>query len=209
MIPSGHPLHSDRLGEILSSGVRLKIADALSQRPRTLGELALITGISVQGVLRHLRRLEKLGLVEERKLSNSFSKARIVYASRGAAVEDYSTGDLTVAKVVQSGESDRPMHRPATDLEAMSADVLLLRRRVKDETKRLGRLIDEVAESRDELKASLANIPLNDVERVVLEVILTEETEEDGLRALSRFYGIEDRRSIDKALAKARYNVGK
>ena len=200
---------SDRLDEILSSGVRLKIADALSQRPRTLGELAYITGISVQGVLRHLRRLEKLGLVEERRLSKGVPKARRVYASKAAIVEDYSSGDLTVAKVVEIWPDGRGTNRPATNLENLSAEVLLLRRRVKEETKKLGRLIDEVAASQDDLEAALANMPLSEVERLILEVILTEETVDDGVRALSRFYGIEDRRSIDKALAKAKHNVGK
>jgi len=202
-------MSSDRLGEILSSGVRLKIADALSQRPRTLGELAHITGISVQGVLRHLRRLEKLGLVEERRLSRIVPKARRVYASKGAIVEDYSSGDLTVAKVVEIWPDGRGTNRQATDLENLSAEVLLLRRRVREEAKKIARLIDEVAASQEDLELALANMPLSEVERLILEVILTEETVEDGVGALSRFYGIEDRRSIDKALAKARHNVGK
>ena len=202
-------MSSDRLGEILSSGVRLRIADALSQRPRTLGELAHITGISVQGVLRHLRRLEKLGLVEERRLSRIVPKARRVYASKGAIVEDYSSGDLTVAKVVEIWPDGRGTNRQATDLENLSAEVLLLRRRVREEAKKIARLIDEVAASQEDLELALANMPLSEVERLILEVILTEETVEDGVGALSRFYGIEDRRSIDKALAKARHNVGK
>jgi len=201
------PLHPDRFGEFLSSEVRLKIADALSQRPRTLGELAFITSISVQGVLRHLRQLEKQGLVEERRLSNSIPKARRVYASKGAIVEDYSSGDLTVAKVVESWPDGRDVKGPATDLENLSAELLLLRRRVKEETKKLGKLIDEVAENQHELEASLANMPVSEVERLILEVILTEETVEDGVRALSRFYGIEDRRSIDEALSKVKHNV--
>ena len=188
--------------------MRLKIADALSHRPRTLGELASISGISVQGVLRHLRRLERLGLVEERKLGKSIPKARIVYASKGAIVEDYSSGDLTVAKVVESWPRGRGTRRPVTDLESMSAEVLLLRRRVREEAKRLGRLIDEVAEGQDELEAALARMPLGEVEHLILEVILTEDTVDDGVRVLSRFYGIEDRRSIDEALSKARHNVG-
>ena len=187
----------------------MKIADALSQRPRTLGELAYITGISVQGVLRHLRRLEKLGLVEERKLSASVPKARKVYANKGAIVEDYSSGDLTIAKVIERWRGPRRIQKPATDLESMSADVLLMRRRVKEETKKLGRLIDEVAEGQDALDEALANMTLSEEERLVLGVILTEETVEDGVSSLSRFYGIEDRRSIDKALAKAKHNVTK
>jgi len=188
-------LYSTRLREILTSEVRLKIADALSQRPRTLRELASITGISVQGVLRHLRRLEKLGLVEERRLSSSIPKARKVYASKGAIVEDYSSGDLVVAKVVEGWPEGRDVKRQSADLENLSAEVLLLRRRVKEETKKLGRLIDGVAESQYELEAALASMSLSGVDRLILEVILTEETVEDGVRALSKFYGIEEGRS--------------
>ena len=202
-------MFSNRLSEILSSEVKLKIADTLSQRPRTLGELASFTGISVQGVIRHLRRLEKLGLVEERTLSKSIPRARRVYASKGAIVEDYSSGDLTVAKVVERLPRERGAKWPAANLENLSAEVLLLRRRVKEETKKLGRLIDEAAASREELEAALANMSLSEVERLILEVILTEETVEDGVRALSMFYGIEDIRSIDNALAKAKHNVGR
>jgi len=194
----------DTLDEILSSGVRLKIANALSLRPRTLGELAYITGITVQGVLRHLRRFETMGLVEERGLNTSVPKARKVYASKGAIVEDYSSGDLTVAKVIKSRPDSRRTQKPLADLESMSADVLLLRRRVKEEAKKLGRLIDEAAESQGELEAALSKTPLNEVERLILEVLLTEETVEEGVRVLSRFYGIEDRRSIENVMSKAR-----
>jgi predicted transcriptional regulator len=197
-------LNHDKLREVLVSSVRFRIMDALSQRPRTLRELAYITGISVQGVLRHLGRLEKLGLVEEWRLSASVPKARKVYASKGAIIEDYSSDDLTVAKVVEGWPGPLRTQKPATDLEGMSAEVLLLRRRVKDETKRLARLIDEVAEGQEELEAALTNTSLSDDERLILKVVLTEETKEDGVRVLSRFYGIEDTGSIDKALSKAR-----
>jgi len=202
-------VYSDRINEVLTSGVKRRIADAISQRPRTLGELAYASGISIQGVLRHLRQLEKLGIVEERRLSPNIPKARRVYASKGAMVEDYSSGDLTVAKLIEIWPEAKRLQGTAVDLENMSADVLLLRRRVKEETRRLGRLIDEVAESQDQLRTALANAPLNDVERVIVEVILTEETVEDGVKALSKFYGIVDRRSIDGALARAKLNVRK
>ncbi len=201
-------MNRDQLGEIISSRVRLKIADALSQRPRTLGELAYLTGISVQGVLRHLRLLEGLGVVEERKVSANAPKARRVYAAKGRAVGDFSHGDLTVAKAVDKLNQNRPP-RPGSDLEGMSAEVLIRRMRVKEEAKRLGRLIDELAEGQEELRSALDRMPLSEDERLILEVVLTEDTLEDGVRALSKFYGMEDRRSIDKALAKAKRNVGK
>jgi hypothetical protein len=70
-------------------------------------------------------------------------------------------------------------------------------------------MIEEAAQSQEELDAALARMDLSEEERLMLEVILTEETVEDGVRALARYYGMEDRRSIDKALAKARRNVSK
>jgi hypothetical protein len=45
---------------------------------------------------------------------------------------------------------------------------------------------------------------LSNEERLMLGVVLTEETAEDGAKVLSKYYGIDDRRSIDNALAKAR-----
>ena len=202
-------MYSERVDEVLTSRVKRRIADAISQRPRTLGELSYATGISVQGVLRHLRQLEKLGFVEERRLSPIIPQARRVYASKGAMLEDYSSGDLSVAKLIEIWPEAKRPPGTAVDLENMSADVILLRRRVREETRRLGRLIDEVAESQDQLRRALVNAPLSEVERVIVEVILTEETVEDGVKALSKFYGIVDRRSIDGALAKAKLNVRK
>ncbi|HYB75941.1 MAG TPA: winged helix-turn-helix domain-containing protein, partial [Nitrososphaerales archaeon] len=123
-------MNPDQLSQILSSRVRLKIADSLSQRPRTLGELANITGISVQGVLRHLRRMERLGLIEERRVSADAPKARIVYAAKGSILEDYSSGELVVAKAVERWPPTRRAKAPTPDLEGMAAEVLLRRRRV-------------------------------------------------------------------------------
>jgi len=201
-------VNQDQVEEILSSRVRLRISDALSLRPRPLGELAHITGISVQGVLRHLRRLEKLGMVEERRVSANAPKVRIVYAMKDALLGDFSVGDMTIAKAVERRHLKVPT-KTAGGLEGMAAEVLIQRRRVREEAKKLGRMIDQAAESLDELEGAIGIRSLSEDERLILEVILTEETVEDGVRVLSRFYGIEDRRSIDNALAKAKRDVGK
>ena len=154
-----------------------------------------------------MRILERLGLVEERKVTASAPKARRVYAAKGAILEDYSSGNLTVAKLVEKRQEDLRYQRQGGGLEGMAAEVLILRRRVKEEAKKIGRMMEEAAQGQEELEAALSRVPLSEEERLILEVILTEETVEGGVRALSRFYGIEDRRSIDEALAKARRNV--
>ena len=194
------------LDEVMSSEARRGIESALSVRPRTLGELASATGISVQGVIRHLKRLEEAGLVEERRLSTRTLKARTVYVAKSHLVGDYSTADLTIVKATERRPPVRSRERNP-DLEKTAAEVLVLRQRVREQARRLGRTIDELVDQRVALEGGLDGLSLSPVERLILEVILTEETIEDGMRVLSKFYGIGDRRSIEGVLAKARRNV--
>ena len=207
--PPSDPVNPDQLGEVLSSKVRLKIAGALSVRPRTLNELADLTGISVQGVLRHLRRLQELGLVEEKKLAAKAPRARRVYASKVTALGDYSSGSLTIVKATDKWDGRARGTRSTPDLEQMAVELLIQRRRIRDEAKHLGRMIDELADDQEALMSYLDRMKLSSEERLVLEVIFTEETLEEGERALARYYGLGDRRSIDKALAKAKRSVDK
>ncbi len=202
-------MNPDQLNEIVSSKVRLTIASALAVRPRTLNELASMTGITVQGVLRHLKRLQELGLVEERRVPAISPKARRVYAAKSSAMRDYSLGDLMVVKATDEQGEKADRRSSGSDLERTAGDILIQERRVREAARKLGRMIDELADEQRALSASLVGMDLSQEERLVLEVLLTEETIAEGARVLSRFYGIEDRRSIDKALAKARQNVGK
>ena len=198
----------DVMEEVLSSRARLKIMDAVSLRPRTLGELSDLAGISVQGVLRHLKRLAELGLVEERSLSRVAPKARLVYGARAARLRDYSAGAFAVVKLTEEPVGKRG-GRKFRDLESAAGDQILLRRRVREETRKLGRMIDGAADEQDDLAAVIRALPLPPADRLVLEVVLTEDTLEDGERVLSRYYGIGDRTSIESVLAKAKAIVGK
>ena len=181
----------------------MRIAAAVSLRPRTLGELSALTGISVQGVLRHLGKLSQLGLVEERKVTASAPKARKVYAAKATNLADYSIPGLTVVKATERIPPRRDVQVPK-DLEMTSGELLIQRRRIVEEAKRLGRMIDGLSDEQENLSASLDGLDLNDMQRLILQVMLTEETKAEGERVLSRYYGIEDRRSIDEALARAK-----
>ncbi len=196
------PVQTDLMEEVLSSRARLRIADAVSVRPRTLRELSRITGISVQGVLRHLKRLTELGAVEERPLPRLAPKARTVYASTSVRVRDYSTPGLTVVRSSERPPRARQEER-VRNLERAAGELLILRRRIGEGTRKLGRLIDEAAEEQEALAATVRSLPLSQAERLIVEVALTEDTLEDGVAVLSEYYGIEDRRSIERALAKA------
>jgi DNA-binding transcriptional ArsR family regulator len=197
-------LDSRTLDDILSSKPKLKIENALSIRPMTLAELASATGITVQGVLRHLKRLAELGLVEEKPLSTRNLKARTVYAATGEVIGNYSTSDLVVVKPTRKLPTSAPSAGKPPSLEERATDILLLRHRVSDQAKKLGRMIDELADEREALRSGVDGLHASPEEGLILGVVLTEETLEDGLSVLARYYGIEDRRSIDRALAKAR-----
>lgn len=197
----------DFMEEVLSSGARLKILDAVSVRPRTLGELSDLTGISVQGVLRHLGRLAELGLVEEKSLSRVAPRARKVYGPARARIRDYTTGGYAVVKSTEEPAGAGTVR--VRDLERAAGDLLIQRRRIREEIRKLGRMIDEAADQQYDLASAIRSTPLSPEERLILEVVLTEDTLEDGARVLSKYYGIDDRRSIESSLNKAKQIVGK
>jgi predicted transcriptional regulator len=193
----------DVLSDVLSSEARLRIADAVSLRPRTLGELSTLTGITVQGVFRHLRKLTELGIVEERKVATKTPKARRVYVAGPTSLSDFSIPGLTVIKVTERVPPRTDAILPR-ELEKASGELLIQRRRIAEEAKKLGRMIDEFVDEREALSAALDRVSATQLDKLVLEVLLTEETRAEGEEVLSRFYGIEDRRSIDEALARAK-----
>lgn len=183
------------LDEVLSTGAKLKIENALSIRPRTLAELGAITGITVQGVLKHLKQLAELGLVEEKRLPTRTLKARTVYAPAEELIGNYSTLDLVIVKPTRRLPAGAQGAAKSPNLEERAAEVLLLHHRVKDQARKLGRMIDDLADEREALRAGLEGLGVSPEERLILEVLLTEETFQDGLHVLSKWYGIEERRS--------------
>ncbi len=196
---------TDPISGFLSSKTRLRIADLLSTRPRTLGELAELTGISIQGVLRHLRKLVDLGLVEEKSVHWKGVTVRKVYLAKGVRVGDFSVGDLTVVKLSRAEPLSVDSTEPVADLEYLAEEALLQRRRIKDQARKLGRMIDELVEDEAKMNGLLQSMSLTESEKLVLQTLFTEDSLDDGERALSAHYGLKDgRRSIEKALAKAR-----
>jgi predicted transcriptional regulator len=200
----------DLLPEVVSSRTRLKVANLVSIRPRPLGELSAATGISIQGVLKHLRKLEGLGLVEETSVRSPDLAVRKVYTAKGMKLGDFSSGDLTLVKLSEKPsapveEPDRPL-----DLEYLAEEAILQRRRVRDQARRLGRMIDDLVEDESRIKVALESIDLSDTERLILQVLFTEESIEEGERVLVEHFGLQDgKKSIEKALSKARHHVKK
>ena len=198
-------MSSDTINEILSSRNRLKIAALISRRPRSLGELADLTGISIQGVLKHLDRLKELGIDEDVKLKEKGISVHKVYAVRGAKIGDFSVGDLAVAKFTRAETPSVKSKDPLLDLESLAEDVILQRRRIRDQARRLGRMIDQLADDESRVDGVLNGMSLTVEDRLVLRALFTEESVEEGRRVLSKYYGVKDGgRSIEKQAAGAK-----
>ena len=194
------------LSAIISSRSRLKIADFISTRPRGLEELAAATGISMQGVLKHLKKLKSIGIVDERSIRSPILAARKVYVASGVRLRDFSSGDLTLVKL-----SGRPPVSASElvrypDLEYLAEEVILRRRRVRDHARRVGRMIDELVDEESRIGAILESMNLSDAEKLILQILFTEESLEQGERVLQEHFGLQDgKKSIEEALVKARH----
>lgn len=184
-------MSTSTLESIVSSKHRLIIADLISVRPRTLRELAGISKISIQGVLKHLSKLRELGLLDERAVRGArYLAVRKVYSIKTSNLGDYSKGGLMV---VNLSEEFREPIKPAKDvyaeLDGLAEDVLIQRRRVNDQGRRLHRMIDNLAASESRLKREIEMLDLNTEEKLIAETLFTEDTFADAVTVLSKYYG--------------------
>ena len=198
-------MNQSALEEIVSSKARLRIADLLSVRPRTLRELADLTGISMPGVLKHLARMEKLGLVAEAKVEGGAFPVRKVYSIKGVRIGDFSHGNLTVVKVTDSTEKSAKSEDAVKELESLAADALVQKRRIRDQTRRLGRMIDELVNTESRIGGLIGGLGAEDEDQLLLHTAFTEESMEEAERSLTEHYGMrEPKRALDKAVSRAR-----
>jgi predicted ArsR family transcriptional regulator len=188
--------------EIASSRPRLTIASLISSRPRTLGELAETTGISVQGVLKHLRRLSDAGLVRAVDLpSGRHLRARKLYRIDSRKVSDYSEGDTIVATLATTeadGEEDRDGGEgrgpddPYAELDRLAQDVIMLRRRASELSERMNRAMREVARTEVAIAALIDGLDLSPEERQIAYLIFGDDGPEQARRTLRQHYGCLD-----------------
>jgi len=189
----------------MSSRARLTIAQMISVRPRTLGELSEKTGISVQAVLKHLEKLSDFGIVSEQRVSAGGMGARKLYASRGKRISDFSNGDLALVKLSRQRQHDSPPEDPVSELERLSEELLLRKRRIREQARRLERLIGEFGEDQERMASIVSSLDLTDEEKLLLHIAYSEESIDDAERAVREQHGLVDaRRSLDRAISKAK-----
>ncbi|MDV3244135.1 MAG: winged helix-turn-helix domain-containing protein [Nitrososphaerales archaeon] len=202
-------MSQEALEAIVSSKARLQIADLVSTRPRTLRELADFTGISIQGVLKHLDKLNGLGLIAEKRVSGGSLPVRKLYAIKGVRVGDFSYGGLTIVKMSRSIGKAVGSENPVPELESLAADAIVQRRRIRDQARRLGRMIDDFVDTETRIEGLVRSLDVKDDERLLIQTAFTEESLEEAERTLREHQGLKDaRRALEKALSRAR-KVGK
>lgn len=196
---------SAALEEIASSKSRLLLADLISTRPRTLAELAKATGISPPGVLKHLGILERLGVVEEAPFEGGPLSARKVYRLKGRPVKNFSGDGALVVRESPASRTQARSDDPLRELQTISTDLILERRRIREQVRKLARGADRLAESEARLNALVDGLGLSDLDGFLVRAAFTEESLEDAEAYMRDTMGLPDARTaLDRALRKAR-----
>ena len=178
------------LEHVVASRTRLRIADLLSTRPRTLGELAESTHISVQAVLKHLAKLAEVGLVEALTLIRPKRLGvRKVYTVKKTLVGDYSRGSLMVVNLSEAARGGTiPSKDGYRELERLAEDSIIQKGRIRDQARRLARMIKELDGFESRLKEGIGRLPLTEEEKLVAYVMFTEDTEAEAVKTLRSHY---------------------
>ena len=200
----------ETISRVTSSKSTLRIADLVSTRPRTLAELSDLSGISIQGVLKHLKKLEKLGLAKGQNIKRSELSVRRLYSPGKEKVGDFSAGDLAVVRLSSSESVGSVSARSVEGMESLAEDAIVQRARIGEQVRKLGRMIDDLVRLEASLAWSLDSLKLAADEKLILHTYFTEVTPEDAVKTLSKYYGLRDaRKAIASAVAKVTRNAKK
>jgi len=154
-----------RIGKCLSSPKRLELIDLLSQGPKSVDQLAKMTGMSVANVSQHLQTLHESRLVRFHKKGNY-----VIYEIAELAVADFmvSLHRLSEKRLVeiQRLKTEILQYRASMEpipmeelMERMDkGEVLLLDVRPKEEYE-MGHIPGAISMPIDELEEHLASLP--------------------------------------------------
>lgn len=195
-----------RIEQIVSSHTRLEIAELISRRPRSLHELASKTQTTVQGVLKHLKKLDEMGLLEELRLENPrYLAIKKIYSIRDNTVHNFSIGDLLVVNLCKRKIDQKFERASYSELMRLAEEKIILSRRVRSQVRKLARMIDQLFESESEIKERIKALNLSQEEKVIAEIAFSEESMSDAILALSRYFGCrEPEEIIRKVMVKVR-----
>ena len=191
------------LEEVVSSRARLLIADLLSVRPRTLGELAEKAGISVQGVLKHLKKIGETGMLRETELrGKEYVSIRKVYSMANGKIGDYSSGDFLIAHLSRgTPRGGEGLSSPGFDgLESLSEDILVQRRRIRTLGKRMEKMVMELEACEERLSEAILTQEMSSELKLIALTLFSEDDEGEARRVILKHYGCDN---ADEAIAAA------
>jgi predicted transcriptional regulator len=189
-----------KIEDIASSRARLTIASLLSSRPRTLGELAEVTGMSVQGVLKHLAKLGEAGILTEWNMPRgTHLRPRKLYFIETRKVADYSQRDVLVATLGGERPAEKSTGPKAAvsrnsyeELDGLAQDVMMLRRRVRELSRKTARMVDEVVDAESRITALIDALDMTKEERQIAYLIFGEDPPDRVRTILREHYGCSD-----------------
>jgi uncharacterized protein YndB with AHSA1/START domain/DNA-binding transcriptional ArsR family regulator len=110
----------DEIASALGDGARWRIVELLAERPRSVGELASLTGLRQPQTTKHLQALARAGLVTVFPLGQ-----RRVYAVEPAPLEAFERRLHELVEAIQAHEGERDVvarYRAAIEAESAVAD---------------------------------------------------------------------------------------
>ncbi|SFM28555.1 Rhodanese-related sulfurtransferase [Paenibacillus sp. 1_12] len=156
-----------RIGKCLSSPKRLELIDLLAQGPKSVDQLAKITGMSVANVSQHLQTLHESRLVRFTKKGNY-----VIYEIAELCVADFmvSLHRLSEKQLVEIQRLKSEILQHHVSMEPIALDelmermekgeVLLLDVRPEDEYE-MGHIPGAISIPIEELENHLASLPVN------------------------------------------------
>jgi len=186
--------------ELLGARSRLLLLSALARRPHTLGELARVAQISIQATLKHVRLLEKKGLVEQLSLAKVGVGPRSLYFLTAPVMLELG-GDEDLLRILAfvsrkrispGGQARHPFAKaalgPYIDLED---EARTLQRRIRTSAQRMGRLFGLLRDVRATQAEMVHQLGLDGAAELLLRTFL-EEGEERAIQQTARRVGISD-----------------
>ena len=159
----------DELLGVIGSGTRLRLLELLCVRARSLNELASNLGVTQQAILKHLRMLEQLDLVQEINVGRK-SRVRKIYAlSRPLSMGYVFRDNILCLFVGSNGKSIKSSGNLMELLKQTEYERNLLHMRAKLLANRLRSLVEEDLEKQAEIRNSIKNLKLSPIQEIALQ----------------------------------------
>lgn len=174
--------------EIIGSGTRLHLLELLSERARSINELARALGVTQQAIMKHLTILERNGIVQQIKL-DSKSKVRSVYAISNSLSLGYIFNNGILCLYIGAGVYNASAPPDIEMLKGVTYRRNLLRMRTKVIANRLRALVEEGLRMQAEINGAMKKLKLTPIQAIALHCFLSMDSRKN-LDEASKAFGL-------------------